>query len=66
MNKRIKVQKKAACSVTRFGEIPPLTNIEKYLVIYLRFMWFWAKFSALFGTFFILWGKFSLLKMAKY
>ena len=36
------------------------------MAIHLRFIWFWAKFSADFGTICMLWCKFSLLKMAKY
>ena len=36
------------------------------MAIHLRFIWFWGKFSTHFDTIFMLFGKFSLLKMAKY
>ena len=50
-------------SVTRFGEIPPLWQMfKKSLAIYLRFIWFWAKFSTHFGTICMLLGKFHCWK----
>ena len=36
------------------------------MAIYLRLIWFWAKFSTHFGTICMKLGAFSLLKMAKY
>ena len=43
-----------------------LANDYKSLAIYLRLIWFWAKFSTHFGTIYLILGAFSLLKMAKY
>ena len=43
-----------------------LANNNKKLAIYLRYIWFLAKFSAYFGTICIILGAFSLLKIAKY
>ena len=49
-------------NVTRFGEIPPLWKIFlKKQAIYLRFIWFWEKFSYYFRRICMLLGKFSLL-----
>ena len=43
-----------------------LANNNKKLAMYLRFIWFLAKFSAYFGTICMILGAFSLLKIAKY
>ena len=53
-------------SVTRFGEIPPLWQINKNIGNIFKVYLVWVKFSTHFGTICMLLGTLSLLKMAKY